>query len=137
MRELATAVHARGKPITAAVFPTPIIARTLVRQAWDEWPLDRFFPMLYHSFYLEDIAWISDGVREGVAALAGGHLAEGPRPGTPLNAGLYLPVLDPAQLAEAVVAAREAGATGASTFEMHGLTDEHLAALRGVLEYRA
>ena len=128
VRELAAAVHARGKPITAAVFPTPTIARTLVRQAWDEWPLDRFFPMLYHSFYLEDIAWIGDGVREGVATLA-----DGPRPGTPLNAGLYLPVLEPVQLAEAVAAARGAGAAGVSTFEMHGLTDEHLAALREVL----
>ncbi len=133
VRELAAAVHERGKPITAAVFPTPTIARTLVRQAWDEWPLDRFFPMLYHSFYLEEIPWIGDGVREGVAALAGGDLEDGPRPGTPLNAGLYLPVLEPAQLAEAVATAQDAGAAGISTFEMHGLTDEHLAALRGVL----
>ena len=148
VRELAAAVHQQEKPITAAVFPTPEIARTLVRQAWDEWPLDRFFPMLYHSFYLEDVAWIGDGVREGVAALAGGDVADGtqegvaaaeggpvesgPRPGTPLNAGLYLPVLEPAQLALAVATAREAGAAGASTFEMHGLTDEHLAALRAV-----
>ena len=133
VRDLASAVHAHGKPITAAVFPTPTTARTLVRQAWDEWPLDRFFPMLYHSFYLEDIPWIGDGVREGVAALAGGDVEGGPRPGTPLNAGLYLPVLDPAQLAEAVGTARDAGAAGVSTFEMHGLTDEHLAALRDAL----
>ena len=122
VRELASAVHAQGKPITAAVFPTPTIARRLVRQAWDEWPLDRFFPMLYHSFYLEDIAWIGEGVREGIAALDG----------TPLNAGLYLPSLDPAGLAEAVATARAAGATGVSLFEMHGLTDEHLVALRDV-----
>ena len=133
VRELANEVHSHGKPITAAVFPTPTIARTLVRQSWDEWPLDRFFPMLYHSFYLEGIPWIGDGVREGVTALAGGNVDGGPRPGTPLNAGLYLPVLDPTQLAEAVGTARDAGASGVSTFEMHGLTDEHLAALRQVL----
>ena len=133
VRELADEVHAHGKPITAAVFPTPTIARTLVRQAWDEWPLDRFFPMLYHSFYLEDIPWIGDGVREGVAALAPGDVQGGPAPGTPLNAGLYLPALDPAQLADAVGTARDAGAAGVSLFEMGGLSDEHLAALRGVL----
>ena len=133
VRDLAAEVRSHDKPITAAVFPTPTIARTLVRQAWDEWPLDRFFPMLYHSFYLEDIPWIGDGVREGIAALAGGDVEGGPRAGTPLNAGLYLPVLDPAQLAEAVETARDAGAAGVSTFEMHGLTDEHLAALREVL----
>ena len=121
VRELARAVHDQGKPITAAVFPTPMPSRgRLVRQAWDEWPLDRFFPMLYHSFYMEDIGWIGDGVREGVSALDG----------TPLNAGLYLPSLDPAGLAEAVATARAAGAAGVSLFEMHGLTDEHLAALR-------
>ena len=76
--------------------------------------------MLYHGFYQEDIAWIGDGVRKGVVALGR----------TPLNAGLYLPSLDPAQLGEAVATARESGAAGVSLFEMHGLTDEHLVALR-------
>ncbi len=123
VRELAAAVHTHGKPITAAVFPTPTIARRLVRQAWDEWPLDRVFPMLYHSFYLEDIPWIGDGVREGVAALGS----------TPLNAGLYLPALGPAELGEAVATTREAGAAGVSLFEMHGLTDEHLETLGSAL----
>ncbi len=123
VRELADAVHAAGKPITAAVFPTPEIARTLVRQAWDEWPLDRFFPMLYHGFYVEDIEWIGEGVDEGVAALGG----------TPLNAGLYLPDLSPQALRQAVDVARRAGASGVSFFEMDGLTDAHLAALGDVI----
>ena len=128
VRELAQAVQDHGKPISAAVFPTPAIARSLVRQAWDEWPLDRFFPMLYQGFYLEDIAWIGDGVREGVAALAG-------REGQPLCAGLYIPSLDPPQLAEAVETARAAGAEGVALFEMDGLSDEHLAALREATRY--
>ena len=123
VREFAREVHRHGKPITAAVFPTPTIARRLVRQAWDEWPLDRVFPMLYHSFYLEDIGWIGHGVREGVAALGS----------TPLNAGLYLPALDASQLSAAVATARAAGASGVSLFEMHGLTEEHLLALRDAL----
>jgi uncharacterized lipoprotein YddW (UPF0748 family) len=122
---MAEAVHEHGKPISAAVFPTPTIARRLVRQAWDEWPVDMLFPMLYHSFYLEDIPWIGAGVREGLAALEGS--------GTELRAGLYLPSLGPDELAEAVRLSREAGSAGFSTFEMNGLTDEHLAALRGVL----
>ena len=127
---LAAAAHEHGKPITAAVFPTPSIARRLVRQDWDRWPLDRFFPMLYQGFYLEDIPWIGDGVREGVAALAATDRDVRGGVATPLNAGLYLPSLDPAALAEAVATAREAGASGASTFEMDGLTDAHLTALR-------
>lgn len=86
--------------------------------------------MLYQSFYLEDIPWIGDGVREGRAALAAtdGEVRGGTA--TPLNAGLYLPSLDPAGLAEAIATAREAGASGVSTFEMDGLTDDHLAAIR-------
>ena len=69
-------------------------------------------------------------MREGVAALAATDPHVRPGPATPLNAGLYLPSLDPARLAEAVATAREAGASGVSTFEMDGLTDEHLAAIR-------
>ncbi|MGD2123452.1 MAG: hypothetical protein PVJ76_16990, partial [Gemmatimonadota bacterium] len=58
-----------GKAITAAVFPTPSIARRLVRQAWDEWPVDAVFPMLYHSFYEEGLEWIGRGIAEGLARL--------------------------------------------------------------------
>lgn len=125
VRELADAVHARNKPITAAVFPTPDIARALVRQSWDEWPLDRFFPMLYDRFYLEDIPWIGACVAEGIAALRGS--------GRALNAGLYLPDLSPEDLGRAVATARDAGASGVSFFESEGLTDAHLDALAAVL----
>lgn len=125
VRQLATVVRAHDKPISAAVFPTPTIARTLVRQAWDQWPLDMVFPMLYHSFYEEAVAWIGPSVREGLTALAGGP--------TRLHAGLYLPDLPPAALAEAIGVARHAGAAGVSVFEMGGLTDAHLEALRGAL----
>ncbi len=117
----ARAAHARGKAISAAVFPTPTIARTLVRQEWDRWALDVVFPMLYHSFYREDIAWIGRGVREGVAALPAD---------VPLIAGLYLPDLPPADLARAIRTARDAGAAGACLFEMGAIDDARLAAVR-------
>jgi uncharacterized lipoprotein YddW (UPF0748 family) len=123
---LAGAAHRRAKPITAAVFPTPAIARRLVRQAWDEWPVDAVFPMLYHDFYLEDVGWIGDGVREGVAALSGSRRG--------LNAGLYLPAFEsPAELAGAVELARSAGASGVSFFEMEGLDADRLAAVGELL----
>jgi uncharacterized lipoprotein YddW (UPF0748 family) len=120
VHRLAAAVRAAGKPVTAAVFPTPAIARRLVRQAWDEWPLDAVFPMAYHGFYHEPVSWIGDAVREGVAALPAT---------TPLYAGLYLPDLAPDDLAAAARFATEAGAAGISVFEMDGLSDEHLNAL--------
>jgi uncharacterized lipoprotein YddW (UPF0748 family) len=122
---LADAVHDRGKPITAAVFPTPAIARRLVRQAWDEWPIDAVFPMLYHGFYNEDVSWIGRSVREGITALGAGRR---------LYAGLYLPDLPADSLAEAARVALAAGASGFSAFEMDGLTDSHLQAVAKVIQ---
>jgi uncharacterized lipoprotein YddW (UPF0748 family) len=122
---LAQVVHSQSKPISAAVFPTPAIARRLVRQAWDKWPLDAVFPMTYHTFYNQPVTWIGQAVAEGVAALGGAAAGRG----TPLYAGLYLPSLEPAGLGRAVRLAREAGAAGVSVFEMGGLTPAHSAAL--------
>jgi len=124
VQALSEEVRSHGKPISAAVFPTPTIARQLVRQEWDRWPLDMVFPMLYNSFYEQPVSWIGAGVAEGVQALAGRF---------PLCAGLYLPDLDPDALAEAVEAARANGAAGFSLFEMNGITDERLRALQHAL----
>ena len=123
--ELTEVTHARRKSISAAVFATPTLARGLVRQAWDEWPVDRVFPMLYHTAYDEDVPWIGRSVEEGVAALRGS--------GTDLLAGLYIPALSPAELAEAVRLARGSGAAGFSLFDLNPLTDEHVAAVDAVM----
>jgi uncharacterized lipoprotein YddW (UPF0748 family) len=116
-RQLALAVHGAGKRISAAVFPTPSLARRLVRQAWETWPLDAVFPMLYHRFYEEDVPWVGTSVGEGLQALPEGR---------PLYAGLYLPDLPPADLRAALQSATSAGAAGVSLFEIAGLTDAHL-----------
>lgn len=114
----------RGKAISAAVFATPTLARQLVRQAWDRWPLDMVFPMVYHNFYLEDVEWIGRATREGLEAVSANM---------PLYAGLFVPRLDPSSLARAVSLARDAGASGVALFSMPRLTAAHLTALRGVL----
>ena len=122
---LADAVHGRGKRISAAVFPTPTIARDLVRQAWERWPVDAVFPMIYHAFYNRPVDWIGDATAEGVTALGGRR---------PLYSGLYLPDLSPEQLGEAAASVREAGAAGVSMFESEGLSDDHVRSLRETLQ---
>jgi len=123
--ELTEVTHAREKSISAAVFATPTLARRLVRQAWDEWPVDRVFPMLYYSAYARDVPWIGRSIEEGVAALRGSQ--------TELLAGLYIPALTPAELAEAIRLARDAGGAGFSLFDLNPLTDEHIAAVNAVM----
>ena len=121
---LSQTAHAAGKVTTAAVFPSPSIARQLVRQDWPRWPLDAVLPMVYNGFYEKGVDWIEPTVREGVAALGGRF---------PLYAGLFVPDLDPAALAEAARRAMAGGAAGISIFEGVGTSDAHWDALRGVL----
>jgi uncharacterized lipoprotein YddW (UPF0748 family) len=124
---LSDAVRGHRKKISAAVFATPALARQLVRQAWDRWPVDAVFPMIYHNFYEENVEWIGRAAREGVQALP---------PTVPLYAGLFLPRLDASQLSRAVALAREAGARGVSLFSLNSLTTARLAALGSALSSR-
>lgn len=128
VNEIADDVHAAKKPLTAAVFPTPAIARALVRQEWTKWRLDAVLPMLYHGFYKEEVSWIERATREGVQALGGR---------APLYAGLYVPDLAPADLARAADYAFAGGAKGISLFEGQMLTPEHWTRLAPVLKSHA
>ncbi|WP_420456024.1 hypothetical protein [Rubrivirga sp.] len=121
---LSQVARAAGVPITAAVFPSPSIARTLVRQDWPRWPLDAVLPMVYNWFYEEGTDWIEPTVREGVTDLGGRF---------PLYAGLYVAELTPDQLAEAARRALAGGARGVVVFEGAGTSPEHWAALGAVL----
>ena len=116
-------MHAHKKQVTAAVFPTPAIARALVRQDWVRWKVDAVLPMVYHAFYKEEVAWIERATREGVDALRGR---------IPLYTGLYVPDLPPADLGRAVDRALAGGAQGVSLFQGNTLTPAHWAGvLRG------
>ena len=117
---LGQAARAHDKKITAAVFATPTLARQLVRQAWDEWPVDAVFPMLYHNFYEEDVAWIGRATKEGVVALRGR---------APLYAGLFLPRLEPSELGRAIALSKDSGARGVALFSLGSLGAERLAEL--------
>lgn len=121
VEEIQKAVKAEGKELSAAVFPTPAMARTICRQDWDKFPLDLVAPMIYHSFYEESVDWIGDCVREGIQAVR-----------FPLFAGLYLPGFNtPAEFEAGIKLALRRGASGVSLFG--GVSPEMWAAFeRGI-----
>jgi uncharacterized lipoprotein YddW (UPF0748 family) len=112
------------KQITAAVFPTPEIARRNVRQDWTNWKLDGVLPMTYHGFYKEQVSWIGDAVAEGIHFLAGQF---------PLYAGLYLPDFkNDDELRHGIQFAFKNGASGVSFYG--NMTDSVLAILSNELK---
>ncbi|WP_303924529.1 family 10 glycosylhydrolase [Draconibacterium sediminis] len=108
VNHLAEITHSYNKPITAAVFPTPEIARRIVRQDWTNWNLDAVCPMIYHGFYRETVSWIGDAVEEGMHFLCGKF---------PIYAGLFLPDFkSDEELEEGIRVAIKNGASGVSLF---------------------
>ncbi|WP_140938721.1 family 10 glycosylhydrolase [Sphingobacterium lumbrici] len=110
------------KPLTAAVFPTPDLAKRIVRQDWTNWKLSGVFPMIYHGFYREPVGWIGTAVNEGVQVLNGKF---------PLYAGLYLPDFKTTdELKEAIRLSKKNGAAGISLFGETDFTPEILNVLK-------
>jgi hypothetical protein len=119
VNHLARAAKSMKKPISAAVFPTPEVARRIVRQDWTRWNLDAIYPMIYHGFYKEGVRWIGDAVAEGTYFLNGR---------VPLYAGLYIPDFKTNdELREGARLALSNGASGISLFG--SITDDVLNAI--------
>ena len=122
---VAKEVHGKQKKLSAAVFPTPEIAKKLVRQEWVKWNLDEIFPMIYHSFYEEDVEWIGKATGEGVKALDGRF---------PLYSGLFVPRLSPKELGQAISISLDNGAKGITIFEEGSLNKHHKRVLKRKLK---
>lgn len=114
VNHLSDMVHSKNKEITAAVFPGPnSIAKKIVRQEWDKWDIDAFYPMNYNDFYLEGTKWIGEMCNEGVTSINNRK---------PLYSGLFI-CPDPAKKASE------------PDPENHGLIPEELeAAIRESME---
>lgn len=141
VNKIADAVHAKGKKISAAVFPGPEgYAKKMVRQEWNKWNLDAVFPMNYNDFYLEPAAWVGKITKQEVDAVKGKM---------PVYSGLFIcndwknkasikdpegHGLIPSEISEAVHGAMEAGAAGLSLFTPSRMTDEHWAELDKALK---
>ena len=113
VKQLAGVVKGRGRLLTAAVFPTPRMARKICRQDWDKWPLDGVCPMTYNSFYDEPVEWIGDCILENVQAVK-----------FPVYAGLYMPdMADLGAFRKAINLVHKKGGSGISLFG--GVSDAH------------
>jgi hypothetical protein len=119
--ELSDYCHRKGKKLSAAVFPGPSVAKQIVRQAWDKWPLDEVMPMLYQNFYYGNLDWIRQETIEGVKALD---------QSVPLYSGLYIPSLNPRDMQTAICKSIEGGATGICLFTYDAMTPRHWKALK-------
>lgn len=144
---VAVAIRAKGKRVTADVFPGPMShAIPMVRQEWHKWPCDEFFMMNYNDFYLQPPSWVGKMTAEGVEACkAAGH------PERILKSGLFIcrdwrnkaqlsdPEhwgLSPRELPQAIKASLDAGATSICLFSAASMTPEHWAALHRYMEQR-
>ncbi|MDA0195790.1 MAG: family 10 glycosylhydrolase [Bacteroidetes bacterium] len=120
VNSLADIVHEKNRKITAAVFPFPEMARQMVRQAWNDWNLDRAYPMLYQNFYRENVNWIGFATRQGVSDND-----------FPIHSGLFAPALqDPDDLKRAILLSKENGAQGISIFTANNLSEEQQAVFK-------
>ncbi len=134
VNRLAEMVHKKNKKINAAVFPGPSIAKKLVRQEWNTWNLDAFFPMNYNDFYMGNTLWIGSVVKEETAAVPDRPVYSGlficPRPEDkfheedPEGHGLL-----PEELGDAIRESMENGAKGICLFTPGRMTDAHWEAL--------
>lgn len=130
-------LHAHGYKASADVFPGPrSYAEPMVRQQWDRWHCDLFFPMNYNDFYKEPAQWVGKVTKEAVKST-----------NTPVISGLFLcrdwqhraTVTDPEGLGlspkELKIAARKslkAGAAGICLFTPDRMTEKHWQALKKV-----
>jgi len=142
VNKISDAVHAKGKKVSADVFPGPNShAKHMVRQQWDEWNVDAFFPMNYNDFYLEPATWVEEITREEVKSLEGKN--------KDLYSGLFIcrnwrnkaqiedpegHGMNPEELKVAVKGAMAAGAKGICLFSSRSMTEEHWQALDTVVK---
>src|SRR5262249_41737548 len=110
---LVPAAHAKGTKITAAVFPGPSRARTMVRQDWGRFQLDAFFPMLYHTFYEAGPEFVKQYTDEAVRTVK-----------APVYSGLYIAPLEAVDFTKTIETAFAGGANGVSLFDIGAMNED-------------
>lgn len=118
-------IEKAGLTTSAAVFPTPGMSRRMVRQDWDSWHLNYYFPMAYNSFYGKKYAWLKRISKIDKKAVG---------KNSKVFTGLFLPALKKGNsLTRAMKAAFKGGADGIAFFDLRVLND-HL--LQQIVEFQ-
>jgi len=124
VRTIRQAIHPDLK-LSAAVFPTPEIARRVVLQDWPSFAdqLDFICTMIYaRKQWGRPITWVEEATEEGLAEMRGKCA---------YYAGFGYPIRQqtPDELKTGILAAREAGADGVVIFNYPGPTPEQMGAI--------
>lgn len=109
---LVPAAKKNDKFISAAVFPN----WENVRQQWSKWNVDAVFPMLYSTYYNQDVSWIQAKIREGLNAI---------NSSTKLYSGLLVDSYNPIEMSVSIKKSLESNADGVSLFAYHSLKEDH------------
>ena len=113
--QLRNQIEKAGFITSAAVFPTPDMSRRMVRQDWDSWHLNYYFPMAYNNFYGKKYAWLKRVSKTDKKAV-GQH--------SKVFTGLFVPALKKGnRLTKAMRAAMKGGADGIAFFNLKALDD--------------
>jgi len=138
--KVARAVHEVGKKVSVDVFPGPTsYAERMVRQQWNQWMVDMFFPMNYNDYYEENPEWLTDVVKEEVEAAGTIPVMSGLRTTLawkdikektkPTDFGL-----SPAELKSAIHYSLSSGAAGICLFKPSRMDEEHWTALQEAIK---
>lgn len=127
VNSLADQFSTKETKLSAAVFPDPLMSRTMVRQDWAHWNLDYYFPMVYNGFYEAGVDWIKERIRITKAIM----------PNSKIFCGLYVgDSKDKITFKESISAAYAGGATGISFFDYWALKEYHKEAIKkATMEY--
>jgi uncharacterized lipoprotein YddW (UPF0748 family) len=117
VKDLKIIANNSGTSLSAAVFPTPEMSKTMVLQDWGNWELDIVSPMNYQHFYDEDTDWIAKNVEVGVKKVGSN---------CKYLCGLFADSLDLLNFEKAINVSLEKNADGINFFSASGLTDEKL-----------
>ena len=122
---LKEAIHKQGKVVSADVYPGPELSTWKTRQAWDKWPIDAVFPMLYYKIFGFPIEWIGQRTIEANLKL---------NYSVSLIPGLYVNDMSTQEFNQSLNLLTENNAYGVSIFRLDQIGEDLFEVLKSFLK---